>query len=167
MRAHRPRLVIVALALVLGLISLGCDRHEPIVVPDGAQQVKVLVSDGMITLTPDTVRAGEVYLVLAQGSDAGYSFIARQDAPGVTFGPFSDDQVSRVVQGDAYHTYTDDFGQGCADIAKEAPHCGAYGPLVLTAGKYVFTGPGWELREVEPDASFVPDESVAVLTVRP
>jgi hypothetical protein len=56
-------LVPIGLVLVMGLLLSGVVRGHT-VVPPGAQQVEVEVTTTEVRLSPDTVQAGDVYLVL-------------------------------------------------------------------------------------------------------
>jgi hypothetical protein len=97
-------LAALAACEVIGLGDEEDDRQTPEPIPSGAQQVQIMLTRGGaqdanapgpwdVELTPDTVRAGDVYLVLGDGA---VSFVERQIAPGASPGPLTDGQIARI-----------------------------------------------------------------------
>ena len=140
-RASRARRVAggAAAAIALAATTAACDVHEPIVIPAGAQVIRVTVSDTEIALQPASVHAGDVYLV-NEGPAPDFTFVARSSGPGADAEPMSDADVERLALGDFQFTSMEGFSVSCApDQWTEGRHwegCGENVALTLSAGRY-------------------------------
>ncbi len=157
-----PLLAIGLVALVTGVLT-GCRQATPI--PDGAEIVHVVVSDSEVILNPDTVPAGDVYIVLDAPMNGSLSFVERHRA-GEEPGPLTDDDLERLARGDTEGTAISgldaggcDAGQRAADRGKSGP-CGNVMMVVVAEGQYAILGgaAGGEPTDVPP---------MGVLTVAP
>jgi hypothetical protein len=150
---------------LLAIALIGCE--PPLVpVPSGAQLVHVVVSDTEIRLSPATVRAGDVYLVL-DTSPSSVFFVSRKRTAADSPGPMGADDLARLARGDTEATSMEGFGNGCAQGRPEnhlkIGRCGDTFKLVLGAGKYA-------LMTDDPSgdpSGFVPPRAMAVLEVLP
>jgi hypothetical protein len=153
----RTRIRLLAMSIILlGLLANCGERAASI--PAGAQKVHVAVTESGIRLDPETVPAGDVYVVLdTAGSSVG--FLQGQD------GPLSDETLARVTQtGDLEGTSIQSFDQvGCSaeqraeDLGQLGP-CGNVSKVVLRPGRYAFfTG----------DLPASPPQSLVVLEALP
>lgn len=168
---------VVPLGLLAALL-VACGRGQrPI--PPGAQQVHVVVSASGVHLEPDTVRAGDVYVVL-DTPRSSVGFVERKRTQAEAPGPLSDDDLARLARGDTEGTAMGGFDlSGCSDAQRaedlgQQGYCGNVFKVVLQAGKYAFLGPGWKLQETEPSTNptagpggFSPPSSMTVLEVLP
>ena len=135
----RAAIATIALLVVLALLLSGIVRGRT-VVPAGAQQVEVEVTSTEVRLTPDTVDAGDVYLVLVT---------PRSD---VTF-------TQDELVGNEIPIHRDFDLRGCNDAQRaedrgQLGYCGNVFKVAMSAGKYVFfitaaDGPGQELDRLE------------------
>ena len=128
-------------------------------IPSGAQQVQVTATDSSVELQPDRVAAGDVYLVLDDGS---ISFVARQAGAYASPEPLSDDQVAQVGEGNLQDTSVSGLeANSCDPDQNEA----ARGVPVLRQRDVVTVRPGSYLIVAgAPEESGAPS---AVLTVTP
>ena len=145
-RARGPRLGRFALSVgVAGLLAgalTGCGRGQT-PIPEGAQQIHVVVDGPTVRLDPATVRAGDIYAVLdTPGSSVG--FAQRQRSAEETPGPLTSQDIDRLAHGDTEGTSIGGFDDtGCSpqqraeDRGRMGP-CGNVFQLVLTPGMYVF-----------------------------
>ena len=167
------------LAGVLAAGLVGCDRHQ-ILIPDGAQVVRMVVTASEVRLDPATVRAGDVYLVVDGHLESSFTFVERQRSADETPGPLSDDDLERLAHGDSEGTSMSGFhAGGCSpeQIAQDRDktgYCGYVSMVTVRAGQYAILGPGWTLQETEASvdptadpAGFAPPASMAVLVVVP
>jgi hypothetical protein len=140
--ASVSRLAIVGLVGILTLIVLvsGCGGMS---IPSGAQVVHVAVTASEIHVDPATVRAGDVYLVVAEGPVQEFQLVS---------GPFTDAGLARFVQGDPQGTRSQSIGGPVGNVFKVALQEGKY--ALVTAGT---GGPGVP----------IPPGSMAVLSVLP
>jgi hypothetical protein len=137
--AKRAAVVPMVLVVVMGLLLSGILRGHT-VVPPGAQQVEVEVTATEVRLTPATVRAGDVYVVL------------ETPRSGVTI---TEDELV----GTELPTHRDFDLSGCTDAQRaedrgQQGYCGNVFKVTLSAGKYVFfssaaDGPGQALARLE------------------
>lgn len=168
---------VVLVGLLVGVLA-GCGRNTPI--PPGAQVVHVVATGSEVRLDPATVHAGDVYLVLEEPLDGSFDFVALIRTDAATTGPMSDDDLERLAHGDTEGTSMEGFSVGCdpvqqAESRGQTGQCGnAFGPMVLTEGKYAILGPGWTMMETEPSVvptagpgGFLPPPTMAVLEVLP
>ena len=135
----RAAIATIALVVVLALFLSGTVRGRT-VVPPGAQQVEVEVTATEVRLTPTTVQAGDIYLVLVT---------PRSD---VTF-------TQDELVGNDIPTHRDFDLRGCTDAQRaedrgQLGYCGNVFKVTLAAGNYVFLstaadGPGQELDRLE------------------
>lgn len=135
----RMRTPSVAIAAAVSVALLGCDVHEPIEIPAGAQVVHVTATDETVTLAPSTVSAGDVYFVL-EGPNPAISFVARKDAPDAPIEGMDETQMDRFAQGDYQFTAMDGFSVTCGpEEWTEERHwagCGENHVLTLEPGLY-------------------------------
>ena len=87
MKAAALRATLLATLLALA----ACTGNAPI--PSGAQQVQVTVTDSGVVLQPESVAAGDVYLVLDDGS---ISFVERKAGAYGTSEPLSEEQIAQI-----------------------------------------------------------------------
>jgi hypothetical protein len=149
MRRFGPEVILIAL---LASALVGCEPG-PISVPSGAQAVHVIATTSEVRLSPATVRAGDVYLVL-EGPVENAELVERQPTAAGSPGPMSDQDLARLARGDTEGTSIEDISVGC---------CGNVFKMVLPAGKYAFiiSDPGGK------SGGLVPPRSMAVLEVLP
>jgi hypothetical protein len=122
-RAPRDAATVVGRALLVAALLAGCARQTTI--PPGAQQVRLVSTSSAVRLSPATVRAGQVYVVV---EGPGALLIARSNSPG-DFRGFDDAAVEHIAAtGDMFHTSTQDLTSGYAGPVQE---------LALTPGKYI------------------------------
>jgi hypothetical protein len=117
-------------------------------VPPDAQAVHLTMDDAGIHLDPDTVRAGDVYLVI---DTYGASPILVQDDGGAGL---SHERLEAVLAGDAYRTWIS------AGFASGGEPYGNVNRLELTPGVHVFTTQDLAGMPLEP-------EKYALLNVTP
>ncbi len=142
MRPGRRFALAVGIAGVLAGALAACGRGQT-PIPEGAQQVRVVVDGQAVRLDPATVPAGDVYVVLdTPGSSVG--FAQRKRSAEETPGPLTSQDIERLAQGDTEGTSISGFEDvGCApeqraeDRGRMGP-CGNVFHMVLTPGTYVF-----------------------------
>ena len=169
------------LAGLVGLLAvlIACGRGQ-VPIPAGAQVVHVVALESGVRLTPATVRAGDVYLVLDEPQNGSIQFVERKTAADEPPGPLSDDDLARLAAGDTEATAIGGLDAGGCSAEQDAEDRGQIGPcgnvmkVVVAAGKYAILGPGWREMETEPrvdptadPAGFRPPSSMAVLEVVP
>jgi hypothetical protein len=162
------------------------DRQTPQPIPSGAQQVQITLTPGEsqdakweVGLTPDTVRAGDVYLGIGDGV---VSFVERQTLPGASPGPLTDRQIARIRRtaadcpgflGSCLHNYDrrhPDVMKGTVVSDLEAGYCDSRDdpPRGIRGGTHCLVMP----IHVRPGRYLImigmpPIEGSAVLTVTP
>ena len=129
----------IALVVVLGLLLSGIVRGHTMV-PPGGQQVEVEVTGTDVRLTPTTVNAGDVYVLLVT---ARSSITLTEDE----------------LIGTDVPTHRDFDLSGCTDAQRAEDrglmgYCGNVFKVTLSPGKYVFfsttaDGPGQALARLE------------------
>jgi len=151
------------MVLMMGALA-GCG--SAIAIPPGAVQVQVVATVTEVTVTPVTVRAGDVYLVLDLPHGAGQdgSALAAQGTELQMVGPLTDAALARLAQ-------TGDAGEGVSyqglgvayhcGLPWEHASCGNVDKETLAVGKYAFALGG--TSGPQP----VPPTSMAVLDVQP
>ena len=137
MNGHVQRLIT---PMAISVVILGaCDVHEPVVIPAGAEVVRVTASDEEVRLAPETAAAGDVYLVL-EGPNQGIEFVSRLADPDASPEGMTQAEIDRVAAGDYQSTMLEGFSVTCAaDEWTEAQHwegCGENVRLTLTPGLY-------------------------------
>jgi hypothetical protein len=157
------------LVILFGSIAnviAGCGTaHTP--VPAGAHQVHVVATASDLRVSPATVHAGDVYVVM--DTVGAVKFVQRQTTAAGTPGPLSDADLVRLGQGDEEFTATQGFELAGCDpppCTREQPWMGYGGnafKVVLSPGKYAFlvddpNGKG---------SGFIPPKSMVVLQVLP
>lgn len=159
-----PRLLPYAAPLAIVWVAacdLDLDVHEPVVIPQGAQVVRVFADDESVQLVPASVQAGDVYLVL-EGPNPAITFVSRPPGPGAELEGMDEDQARRVAEGDFQDTGIDGISVTCAaDAWTEERHwtgCGENVKLTLAPGFY-----GVLARSDDPGVAPV----MAVLEVTP
>lgn len=141
-RPERRSGLVIAIAGILAVALAGCGRGQT-PIPEGAQQIHVVVDGSTLRLDPGTVRAGDLYVVLdTPGSSVG--FAQRQQTAEATPGPLTSQDIDRLAHGDTEGTAIGGFDDlGCApeqraeDRGRMGP-CGNVFQVVLTPGMYVF-----------------------------
>jgi hypothetical protein len=142
-------LCFVAAMAMVGSIA-GCEP-QPVAIPAGAQQVAVAVTTTTVSLTPATVPAGDVYMVLSfPAGGPGEVWLVRSANGGLT-----DAQFAQLAA-------TGDAGQGSGSESMSASCCGNVTKKTLVAGKYAIILPG-----PQGSAAVVPPVATAILTVNP
>ncbi len=150
------RLPSAVLTLVVGGLFASCSPG-PIAVPEGAQEIHIVVSGDSVSLTPLTVRAGDIYIVLdVPGSSV--NVVEPSTATAESPDPFTDDALDRIRHGDTFLT---SMG-GIADSERY----GNVRKLVLAPGRYAFLADAPEAL-AERWGGTIPPEAMAVLTVLP
>ena len=170
---------VILIGLLAGVLA-GCNSRGNAPIPSGAQVVRVVATDSEVRLDPTTVHAGDVYLVLDEPLDGAFQFVGRIRTDATRPGPMSDDDLERIAHGDTEGTSMEGFSVGCDSVQQaesrgQTGPCGnAFGPMVLTEGKYAILGPAWKIMETEPSvdptanpAGFLPPPTMAVLEVLP
>jgi hypothetical protein len=166
MRSMRTALARIGVACLLVGVIMGCESPTP--VPAGAQVVHVTITESSVALEPETVRAGDVYLVLDSPPSGSFSFVAAQDTATATPGPLSDEAIERLRRGDTFHTMIDGLDAGGCGPAQDAEargkmgHCGNVMKFVVGAGRYAVVG---GTPEADPSSGLV--APMAILTVLP
>jgi hypothetical protein len=129
----------LSLAAVVALVMTGCDLHTPMTISAGAQQVHIVVTESEVRLTPTTVQAGDVYLVL-DGPGQGFSFVT------LGGGPFDDEAIARLEQGDLQNTAIEGFQVSCAPDGWSEERawegCGDVFKVSVVEGRYAILAPG-------------------------
>jgi hypothetical protein len=136
------RLVIVCLFAVS---MLACGHGQPTIPPDG-QQVRIDVLGSEVLLDPATVRAGDVYVVLATPGSSVW-FARSKPTAEATEGPMSDADIRRLAGGSSGGMSLSSFDEStCSDEGRAADAgrlripggCGNVFKETLTPGKYAF-----------------------------
>jgi hypothetical protein len=151
---HRALRSVAIGALLLALPA--CEGNRPI--PAGAQRVQVQASASAVTLDPDTVAAGDVYLVL---DGEAISFVERRAGPDASPQPLSEAQIAEIAKGNVQDTSASGLEADNCDPDQNAVARDQLGPcgnvmlVKVQPGKYLIVMGGPE----EPNAPS------AVLTV--
>jgi hypothetical protein len=147
-RPTRPFAVAIALIALLA----ACEP-APVVIPQGAQVVRVAVTDETVQIAPRTVRAGDVYFV-NEGPEMGFSIISRMAAGDAGPTGMTQAQIDALAAGDFQSTQQDGLSVSCgADEWTEARHwqgCRENGVRTLGPGFYAILGPGGDEPGVPP-----------------
>lgn len=134
-------------------------------VPAGAQVVHIVSTDQSVTLTPDNVRAGDVYLMLDEPLAGSITFVQAQVSADATPGPLDDEGLERLRTGDTFQTAMTGLDAGGCSPAQDAENRGRMGPcgnvlrFVLSPGTYAVVSGSLEGDGATP--------RIAVLTVVP
>ena len=175
------RRIVTALILVglVGAVAGGCGRPRT-AIPAGAQVVHVTIAGSEVTLQPQSVHAGDVYLVLDEPATGSITFVQRQRAADASPGPLDDDDLERLAHGDTEGTAIGGLDAGGCDAEQNAADRGLMGPcgnvmkIAVGVGSYAILGPGWHEQTVEasvdptaPPGGFVAPQTMAVLVVTP
>jgi hypothetical protein len=136
------RQAVIGLVGILTLILLGCGPGGTSI-PSGAQVVHVAVTTSEIHVDLATVRAGDVYLVVAEGPVQEFELVS---------GPFTDAGLARLAQGDPQGTSSESIGGPVGNVFK----------VVLQEGKYALVTVGAGVPGIP-----IPPGSMAVLSVLP
>ena len=107
--------------LLLGLSA--CTGNAPI--PSGAQQVQITITDSGVELQPESVPAGDVYLVL---DDGAINFIERKAGAYGSNEPLTDQQIAQIRDGDLQDTSMSGFEATNCDPEQRAAARGMTGP---------------------------------------
>ena len=165
MKAHpstRRTVGVLVAGVLAAFVAAACQSTT---VPAGAQVVHVVATDQSITLTPNSVRAGEVYLVL-DGPSTSILFVQSQTSAEATPGPLDDESLSRLRKGDTFHTAVIGLDAGGCSQGQDAENRGRMGPcgnvmqVVLSPGNYAVVA-----GELEAGGATAP--RIGVLTVVP
>lgn len=151
-------------ALVLAAsLTVACELSTA--VPDGAQVVHVVATDQAVTLTPDNVRAGDVYLMLDEPLPGSITFVQGSTSADATPGPLDGAALDRLRTGDTFHTAQTGLDAGGCSATQDAGNRGRMGPcgnvlkFVLSPGTYAVVSGSLEGPGARP--------RIAVLTVVP
>ena len=132
-----PRSSVAGLAATL-LALAACAGNAPI--PSGAQQVQITVTDAGVELQPESVAAGDVYLVL---DDGAISFIERKAGAYASPEPLSDEQIAQIGDGNLQDTSVSGLEANNCDPEQNAAARGMTGPcgnvmlVTVRQGKYL------------------------------
>jgi len=157
----RPALVRLVVIAILSGAVVACVPATP--VPSGAEVVHIAITPSLVTLQPDSVRAGEVYLQLDSPSSGPFIFVGSSDSPSATTGPLTPDRLARLRNGDVFHTASVAFSAGGCGTSQDASargttgECGNVRKVNVSPGTYV-------VASGDPSVAGVP---LAVLTVTP
>jgi hypothetical protein len=158
MRRLGPEVILLG-ALTWALA--GCDAGLESI-PAGAQEVHVVITDSEVRLVPDTVRAGDVYLVLDAPLVGSLVFVEGKRTAAEDPGPLSDDDLARLARGDTEGTAISGLDSGgCAEARGKMGHCGNVMKVVLREGKYAIFA---DMPEGDPSG---PRPPMAVVEVVP
>ena len=133
-----------SLAAIAGLavVLVGCLGSTA--VPPGAQMVHVVTSGSDVRLVPATVRTGDIYLVLDEPT-TDITLVQRKSTAEETPGPMTDDDLTRIAQGDEEGTAMSGFENSQCSATRRATDsgqlmvpggCGNVFMVTLSAGKY-------------------------------
>jgi hypothetical protein len=139
-----------AFVFLVAIVTTGCESRTAI--PPGAQQVRVTTTPTSVQLTPASVHAGDVYLVL-DPLPSGIVLAFVQSATSSGAGPLSSADLARLAQ----NADAEGLGTETLDISC----CGNVYKETLVPGKYAL---------VVDDAQRQPGSrplSIAVLDVQP
>ena len=154
-RVERSPAAVVAATL---LALAACAGNAPI--PSGAQQVQITVTDAGVELQPATVAAGDVYIVLDDGS---ISFIERKAGAYASPEPLTAEQIAQIGDGNLQDTSTSGLEANNCDPDQNATARGMTGPcgnvmlVTVRPGSYLIVAGA-------PEEGGAPS---AVLTVTP
>ena len=141
-RRHRSVAVLAALAVLLVVGLVGCGHSTT--VPDGGQQVHVVTAGSEVRLEPASVRAGDIYLVLDEPT-TNISLVQRRHTAEATPGPMTNDDLTRIAQGDEGGTSIEGFENSqCEETRRAADRgqlmvpggCGNVFKVTVPAGRY-------------------------------
>lgn len=147
--------------VLLALLTSACGRATPI--PDGAQVVHVVITASDVRLTPQTVRPGDVYLVLDAPWDGSFAFVERKAAADATHGPLTEDDLARLAVGDTQGTAIGGLDAGGCGAEQDAEDRGQMGPcgnvmlITVLEGMYAIVGGS---PEGDPMTGRVPPRAV-------
>lgn len=145
------------------MLAAACESTTA--VPAGAQVVHVIATEQSITLAPNSVRAGDVYLVLDEPTRS-IQFVQSMTSAEATPGPLDDESLDRLRHGDTFHTAVSGLDAGGCSPAQDAENRGRMGPcgnvmqVVLSPGSYAVVTGALEVGGATPPR-------IAVLTVVP
>ena len=142
--------------LLLGLSA--CTGNAPI--PSGAQQVQITITDSGVELQPESVPAGDVYLVL---DDGAINFVERKAGAYGANEPLDEAQIARIRDGDVQDTSISGLEAINCDPEQRAAARGMTGPCGNVM--LVQVRPGSYLLVAGPPEE--PGQPSAVLVVTP
>jgi hypothetical protein len=166
MRSMRVAVARLGVACLLAGATAACESSTA--VPAGAQIVHVTITEASVALEPDTVRAGDVYLVLDAPPGGSLAFVAAKDSAAATPGPLSDEAIQRLRRGDTFHTMVEGLDAGGCSPDQDAEARGKMGPcgnvmkFVVGVGRYAIVGGA---PEGDPPGGPLPP--MEILTVLP
>lgn len=140
------RLVLAVLVFGLAVGTAGCESATTI--PAGAQQVRVDATATSVQLTPASVHAGDVYLVLGLPQGIALAFVRSSSG-----GALTDADLARLAQNEDIESISSE--------AMDVSCCGNVYKRTLAPGKYAFV--------VHPESTQpgLPPAAIAVLDVQP
>jgi hypothetical protein len=110
---------------------------------------------------PDTVRAGDVYLVLDAPLVGSFVFVERKRTAAENPGPLSDDDLARLARGSTEGTSISGVDSGgCPEARGKMGHCGNVMKYVLFEGKYAILG---DMPDAHPPEDQPPMRVLVVL----
>jgi hypothetical protein len=113
------RLGAAAALLAVGLAA--CAGPRP-AIPANAQLVHVAAGPS-VQVEPDTVRAGDIYIVLEEPTTS-VVFVRRMAAPGDVAGPLTEEDLRRLADGDTQGTSIEGFETSGCDAGQRAEDLG-------------------------------------------
>jgi hypothetical protein len=162
-RASARRTVhVVGAAVLAATLAAACESTTA--VPAGAQVVHVVATEHSITLAPNSVRAGDVYLMLDEPTRS-IQFVQSQTSADGTPGPLDEEALHRLRTGDTFHTAVSGLEAGGCSPAQDLEnrgrmgYCGNVMLVVLSPGSYAVVTGDLDVGEAPP--------RIAVLTVVP
>lgn len=108
----------------------------------GGQEVHVIITESEVQLTPATVRAGDVYLVLESSASGGLFFVQAKRSSAATPGPLSAEDLARLAAGSSQWTAIESVEdvncdpQQNAEARGQMGHCGNVVKFTLSPGLY-------------------------------
>ena len=155
---------VVCSAALSVLLAVACTPTSA--VPNGAQVVHIVSTEQAVTLTPDTVRAGDVYLMLDEPIPGSISFFQAQETAEGTPGPLDDAGLERLRHGDTIHTAQTGFEAGGCNAAQDSENRGRMGPCGNVL-KFVLSPGTYAVVRGSPEGGNGTQARIAVLTVIP
>ena len=134
-----PRRHVLAIVAPLAVLVLAACQPPPVIIPNGAQVVRVTTTEDAAMLAPRTVQNGDVYFVI-EGPGLGFTFVSHRAEGDAEPSGMTEAQIERIRRGDYQDTQIEGFAVSCAPEAwTEASRwegCRENSMLTLTEGLY-------------------------------